>query len=827
MIKLAIIDIIGIPYDGTTVFKQGLGGSESAVSLMAQQLHQQGFSVTVFNNCNMDHAMAGMHDGVLYRPIADLAQDHYFDIIISSRTVIPFVDPQDYQHLQDARAWPFHGMNLYERIVKHAAVRVLWMHDTFCLGDNLIEQLAVDNHITDIFTLSDFHLTYIANCHHGRRRNFEVLKPKLFITRNGAHNYIPEVDITAKDPNLFVYNASVTKGMIPLVNLVWPRVKKLIPQAKLKVVGGYYRFSTASEPDQQEKDWRAMSTDPRYTAMDIEFTGVIPQKAIAELLSKASFTIYPGAFPETFGISTLESLLYNTPVITTRFGALEEIALEGACYLIDYAIEPNVLFTEINSEQQVERFVNLTLRAYNDRYLLQQKQQYCNIIKPLAGWDSIALEWKQHFYRKLGYYLDKADFQQVSKITDRIHTIWNRRYHNKPNLCTYKAGSEQPIAVISTFYNCEQYIEKCITSIATQDYDNYIHILIDDCSTDNTRKVIEHTLSQLPQSIRHKFITVYHDHNRGAVLNQVDAIRHVNNEQAIIMIVDGDDALINDNTVFSYFNKLYDGTTEFTYGSCWSMADSIPLIAQPYPDSVKKQQSYRQHHFNWILPYTHLRTFKKYLINNLTDDQFQDDQGNWYRAGGDGSTFYSLIEAADPNKVRCVQDIVYMYNDRNPLNDYKVNSHEQNTTAHHIISKEPKIKKKILIAIPTNRNIETDTFKSIYDLTVPPNYQTVFQYFYGYSRAQIKNLICQWGKHYDYTIFIRKDYPLDSDTLVNVVNAQSDLVIFDQNIFAVKQHIFEKVNYPHFVSLDTESLELQHFINQAQQHGATVTTIKK
>jgi len=48
--KLAIIDIIGIPYDGTILDKQGLGGSESAVSLVARELSDIGFDVTVFNN---------------------------------------------------------------------------------------------------------------------------------------------------------------------------------------------------------------------------------------------------------------------------------------------------------------------------------------------------------------------------------------------------------------------------------------------------------------------------------------------------------------------------------------------------------------------------------------------------------------------------------------------------------------------------------------------------------------------------------------------------------------------------------------------------------
>ena len=327
--RIAIIDIIGIPYDGTTVFKQGLGGSESAVILMSRELAKIGFDVTVFNNCNIDHAQPGIYDTVTYLPLTDLAQDHYFDIVISSRTIIPFTDPRDYPKLNDHRSHPFQTMNLYNRILAQASMRVLWMHDTFCLGDNLIEELAVADRITDIFTLSDFHLTYVANCDHGKRRNFEVLKRKMFITRNGVRIYNREVDISAKDKNLFVYNASVTKGMVPLVKLIWPHVKRHIPEAKLKVIGGYYRFSTNAEPDQQEKDWRAMAADPALAALDIEFTGVISQKEIADILTQANFMLYPAAFPETYGISSMESLCYNTPIVTCRFGALEEIAVQG------------------------------------------------------------------------------------------------------------------------------------------------------------------------------------------------------------------------------------------------------------------------------------------------------------------------------------------------------------------------------------------------------------------------------------------------------------------------------------------------------------------
>ena len=792
--KIAIIDIIGIPYDGTTVFKQGLGGSESAVTLMAAELHNLDFEVTVFNNCSIDHARPGVYDGVTYRQLTDLVEDHFFDIIISSRTVIPFVDPSEYDKLRDHRAMPFHGMNLYDRILSKAKMRILWMHDTFCLGDLLIEDLANANRITDIFTLSDFHLSYVGNCDHGKRRNFEVLKRKFFITRNGARNYNTEVDIAAKDPNLFVYNASVTKGMIPLVEHIWPKIKQQIPQAQLKIIGGYYRFSSGDAPDEQEKKWRQMADDVTNPQKGIEFTGIIPQHEIAKILSKSNFMIYPCAFPETFGISTLESLMYNTPVITCRFGALEEIAIEGACYHVDYAIEPNGLFPNINAAIQVEKFIKVTLDAYHNRYLHQQKQYYCNIIKDVAGWDSVALQWKQLFFKKTGNYLSVKEYREASRINHKVHKMWKRRFHNEVELESYKSGTEQEIVIISPFYNCAHYVANCINSVATQDYDTYRHILIDDCSTDNSADVAEYTISQLPKELQNKFTLIRNSSNQGAVKNQIDIIRTLN-DNAIVMLLDGDDTIINDNTVFSYYNTTYDSDTEFTYGSCWSMVDNIPLISQPYPEKVKQSGNYRNHHFNWILPYTHFRTFKKFLINDIDNSMFQDSQGEWYKAGGDGSVFYALIEAAKPDRIKCLQDIVYNYNDINPLNDYKVNSAEQTRTANDIVNKTKTTKYSVIV--PTMWRV-ADQFvefvgklcehKSVNEIIIIDNNNTKTPSA-GLDHPKIRML--DFGTN----IFVNPAWNVGVETSKNdklcIVN---DDVVFDTDLFDKLQNMLNEDN---------------------------------
>jgi hypothetical protein len=239
MISIAIIDVLGLTYDGTTLEKRGLGGSESAIILMARELAKVGFNVTVFNNCIDSQSEEGVYDGVKYIDLTNInTSPQNYDVVISSRTVVPFLPEHLWSQFQ-------YNPSAFKQIKQNAKLKIMWMHDTFCTGDHLLEDMLVRGDIDEIFTLSDFHTSYVTTCAHGRKRNFEVLKNKIYMTRNGAVAHNKEIDYSKKDPNLFVYNASVTKGMIPLVTKIWPKLKEKAPNIKLKVIGGYYRWRPA------------------------------------------------------------------------------------------------------------------------------------------------------------------------------------------------------------------------------------------------------------------------------------------------------------------------------------------------------------------------------------------------------------------------------------------------------------------------------------------------------------------------------------------------------------------------------------------------------
>lgn len=785
--RIAVIDLPGLPYDGTTLEKRGLGGSESCVIYLTRELAQLGFEPTVFCRCDEDDNRPGEYNGVTFRPLREAQNStEKFDVVVVSRTVQPFME-KAYQSILDTAGW-----------------RMLWMHDTFLWGDKFMEDLVVQGKINEIMTLSDWHTTYVLNCNHEKKRNYEMLKNRTYVIRNCMGNYVDEVDISRKDRDQFVYNASVSKGMVVLLEHVWPRIREQIPTAKLKIIGGFYRFPERHGPDEQERKWMQLRDD-NDGRNGVEFTGVIPQRQIAEILAGASWFLYPTEFPETFGISTLEAQAYNCVPLTARFGALEEVALDSTSYKLDYSVTPNVIFPNINRDQQVERFVSMVVNAYRNPYVWQQKAYAGNALRDIIGWDTMAVQFKQHIYRKLGWYLPVEEQRRAIWISNRVKQLTGRRTGNPEDHAEPKSSRERHIAVISPFRNAQRWLRDHMWSVAAQNYENYTHYLIDDVSDDGSQEVIRETMRELGEDRASKIVLVCNKERKGAVANQITAIReHVTDPEAIVTLLDGDDFLVNLPDVFDRINNLHERGKEFTYGSCWSMVDDIPLVAQPYPRAVREARAYRQHRFNWGIPYTHLRTFRRRLLDGVDDSVFKHENGEWFGAGGDVATFYNIIEQVqDPDAVHAVPDILVNYNDTNPDNDYKINAEEQNRTAEAIRkqSKEtemsdikpistsladrqaqkkirPLNNKRILIAIPTARYIEPETFKSIYNLDVPEGYTTEFQFFYGYNIAQIRNLIAHWVVKggYDYLFSVDSDIVLPRDSLRKMIEADKDMV---------------------------------------------------
>ena len=66
----------------------------------------------------------------------------------------------------------------------------------------------------------------------------------------------------------------------------------------------------------------------------IKHLGIIDNNKLFELYKKTSFTCYISYY-EGFGLPISESLWHGTPVLTSNFGSMYEVAKKGGCYCID------------------------------------------------------------------------------------------------------------------------------------------------------------------------------------------------------------------------------------------------------------------------------------------------------------------------------------------------------------------------------------------------------------------------------------------------------------------------------------------------------------
>lgn len=66
----------------------------------------------------------------------------------------------------------------------------------------------------------------------------------------------------------------------------------------------------------------------------ISFTGVVPNRKLADLYNKADCFVLPSRF-ETFGVVYAEALCTGTPIISTKNGGIDDIYEDGCGYLVE------------------------------------------------------------------------------------------------------------------------------------------------------------------------------------------------------------------------------------------------------------------------------------------------------------------------------------------------------------------------------------------------------------------------------------------------------------------------------------------------------------
>jgi hypothetical protein len=107
-----------------------------------------------------------------------------------------------------------------------------------------------------------------------------------------------------------------------------------------------------------------------------------------------------------------------------------------------------------------------------------------------------------------------------------------------------------------------------------------------------------------------------------------------------------------------------------TWGQCEIYpGGATPMrYAQPVPDMVIEQQLYRDIPF----VFWHPATFKYILWRHIDDKDLRDEDGSYFRIMKDKVTLFPMLEMCGKKKM-FLNEVLYIYNLSNPLNDYANN----------------------------------------------------------------------------------------------------------------------------------------------------------
>lgn len=235
---------------------------------------------------------------------------------------------------------------------------------------------------------------------------------------------------------------------------------------------------------------------------------------------------------------------------------------------------------------------------------------------------------------------------------------------------------ENVFIVIVPVYNAEQYIEKCLMSIISQDYNNYKLIVVDDNSTDNTFNII----TDIKNKYNDIIVVRNLERNGSGLSNIIKGMTYSSYEEDIIISVDGDDWLSN-NTVLSYLNDVYQDKEIFlTYGQYKPLVGNY-RGCRIIPDI----KTYRKSGI-WVT--SQLRTFKRKIFNKINDIDLRDTNGDYYKVAWDTALMYPMIEMCGYKHIKFINNVLYIYNNSNPINDFKIN-HEEQRKMHLEIMRKP------------------------------------------------------------------------------------------------------------------------------------------
>lgn len=285
------------PYTGETLYKEGLGGSETCIIRFAEHIAKISmFQPIIFCPCDDNGKIV---NGV-----------YYFDINLYL-AFLKYTNPEK-RHVAFLQRSPE-----YLAVSMHYKTRCyLHFHDTFP-AEELIPDYK-NSYLMGNICLSNWHKQLF-------EQNFPEQKSAVFGYAIDLPKHIPN-----KVRHSFAYTSFPNRGLVVLLFKMWPRILAKWPDARLHIFCDFDNQWLQNNYKLQMKEIQ----DYLASEKTVINHGWQPHSKLTEILAKTQFWLYPCIFAETFCLAALEAQAYRCIVITNDLGALKETVNPAIGYCI-------------------------------------------------------------------------------------------------------------------------------------------------------------------------------------------------------------------------------------------------------------------------------------------------------------------------------------------------------------------------------------------------------------------------------------------------------------------------------------------------------------
>lgn len=246
-----------------------------------------------------------------------------------------------------------------------------------------------------------------------------------------------------------------------------------------------------------------------------------------------------------------------------------------------------------------------------------------------------------------------------------------------------EAASTEPtqFAVIIPSYNNEKWCIENLESVVNQTYPHYHVWYINDCSSDETLKLVCEFIET-----RHleRKITIINNRVRKYALHNIYDVVQTLKPTDVILHLDGDDKLASSDVFEKVASYYADPEVWVTYGNYETTSMNWGSCCEEIPLFVMKTNSFRR--YKWVTH--HLKSSYAKLFQLIKKEDLMWE-GKFFPMTWDFAFMFPILEMASHNHIRFIPQVLYHYNVMNPINDFRTNSSLQNELGFIIRNRPP------------------------------------------------------------------------------------------------------------------------------------------